>query len=167
MFLFTAQIPKSRFIKVVNITSRTALIQWQKIPVKKEMYAEILGYKVVITREGIQQNFTTTSNESHIILEDLSQNTTYGVTIRGFSSYGDGPVSDQINFTTLGKHALYLLFKAKCYKKCHLILFLLCFVCFSPTKFNVVYFCLVWFGLTWFSLVQCSSGQRPFIAFHH
>ena len=99
-----AEIPKPPLVKVLKITPKTALVEWRRILPNKDLYGDLLGYKIVLDSQNQSLYFKKSIDTVQIPLEDLSPNTSYNFTIRGYTQNEDGLISDVKFFTTLGKH---------------------------------------------------------------
>ncbi|KXJ08041.1 Down syndrome cell adhesion molecule-like protein 1 [Exaiptasia diaphana] len=86
-----------------NITSNSAVIGWQEIP-RKEARGVLLGYRVqVYNRYTGRYGKEIITNDTSVILTDLSLVTSYRVSIKGYTAVGSGPRAYH-NFTTLRCH---------------------------------------------------------------
>ena len=80
------------------------MVQWNKIPPNKDLYGELLGYKINLKSQSQSLNLSKSIDNVQIELEDLSPETTYHITIFGYSRNEDGLKSDVKKFTTSGNY---------------------------------------------------------------
>ncbi|XP_028415638.1 uncharacterized protein LOC114539003 [Dendronephthya gigantea] len=103
LFNFTTrvQIPKVSEAKISNITRTGSVFSWKSIMHSEESYGEISGYKIIIVSwQHGSWNMTVFPNDSFIELNDLRSGTSYNITVLGFNEYGDGIISDILQFKT-------------------------------------------------------------------
>ena len=102
--MFLVQIPKVLAGNISHITKTGGVFSWSRIPDSGETYGLISGYKIhIICEDQHTRNMTVSRNESRIELSDLHAGKNYNLTIYGFNEYGEGMVSDVVQFKTRGK----------------------------------------------------------------
>ena len=80
------------------------MVQWNKIPPNKDLYGELIGYKIILKSQSQSLNLSKSIDNAQIELEDLFPETTYHITIFGYSQNEDGLKSDVKKFTTSGNN---------------------------------------------------------------
>ena len=75
---------------VVNVSSTALYVNWTMLPLSTDEYRQLLGYKLLYWKESNESqifNKTFSSNENHVLVEDLEKWTVYCFAIAGFT-YG-------------------------------------------------------------------------------
>ncbi|EDO39994.1 predicted protein, partial [Nematostella vectensis] len=93
-------------LRVLNQTSTSIEIAWDGIPVER-MHGVLLGYRVAYGLLGIPgsnaslvQIDVAEPDTYQQTLTGLRKYSSYWITVTGFTSIGDGPVSEPVNATT-------------------------------------------------------------------
>ena len=83
-----------------NESSTEIKVHWGPIPVDFR-HGIILGYHVILMLNSIlERNLTVSPNESELLVTNLEKNTTYQVSVAGFTSKGSGVLSTPVFVTT-------------------------------------------------------------------
>lgn len=83
-----------------NISSAAIKVHWGSIPVNLQN-GPIMGYHVIVMlNSSVVRNVTASSNTSEMVVTGIQRNTTYQVSISGFTVKGSGVQSTPIDVTT-------------------------------------------------------------------
>ena len=98
--MILVQVPQPNNIKLVKITSQTAVVEWDSIS-PNESYSVLLGYKLLLNGANRKQRFILSSNTPRVMVTDLHQRSKYAVQLCGFTQFGNGKTLEY-SFLTLG-----------------------------------------------------------------
>ncbi len=83
-----------------NVSSTAIKVHWGSIPVDLQN-GIILGYRlIVVLNSSVERNLTVSPNMSEMVVTNLRRNTTYQVSVSGFTVKGRGEQSTPISVTT-------------------------------------------------------------------
>ncbi|XP_028415950.1 collagen alpha-1(XII) chain-like isoform X1 [Dendronephthya gigantea] len=77
-------------IHLAKITSKEAVIRWEKISSKPKINGVLLGYKLILTSRKRKLSFISANDTNHVVFPDLAPKSNYTLSIRGFTQYSDG-----------------------------------------------------------------------------
>lgn len=121
---YTAPTSFPQNISISNVTSTTISITWLRLP-PQERNGEILQYEVIYnpleTFDGaITSMAINTSNSTFsVVIRNLEENVNYSISLRAYTSAGEGPTSPEI-FTATdedGKTKSTIIMQKKCQSK--------------------------------------------------
>ena len=98
MFIIPALIPNPKAVTVMNITSNSAVMDWEAVSSDDNSYGIIRGYTIVVSTDDSSYNIST--NNSQVILRNLIARTRYCVKAFAYNEYGDGVISIEHCFNT-------------------------------------------------------------------
>ncbi|XP_028416729.1 protogenin-like [Dendronephthya gigantea] len=84
------RLPRPNNIHLAKITSKEAVIRWEKISSKPKINGVLLGYKLILTSRKRKLSFISANDTNHVVFPDLAPKSNYILSIRGFTQYSDG-----------------------------------------------------------------------------
>ena len=92
----------TQFISIVNVTSKTAIVQWEYVAQNEDFYGKIVGIKTILFSRGQFARYIYLGNVSSVVIKKLTPNSTYDVVIYGYSDDYNWTITEGVKFKTLG-----------------------------------------------------------------
>ncbi|XP_028415954.1 uncharacterized protein LOC114544807 isoform X2 [Dendronephthya gigantea] len=94
------KLPRPSHVYLAKITSKRAVVKWEKISANQKIHGVLLGYKLTLIGKTREIDFTLANHTNHVVLHDLTPRSNYTLSVRGFTQYDDGYI-ELFNFSSL------------------------------------------------------------------
>ncbi|XP_028416725.1 tenascin-like isoform X2 [Dendronephthya gigantea] len=99
-FKINDKLPRPSHVYLAKITSKRAVVKWERISANQKIHGVLLGYKLTLIGKTREIDFTLANHTNHVVLHDLTPRSNYTLSIRGFTQYDDGYI-ELFNFSSL------------------------------------------------------------------